>query len=365
MGNKTKKERKPCNFKFYLFRDNSFENAKVISASSLDIVKYLETVYPNAKFNEDTPHKNLVFFTASTDSNRELTDRIVELYKLEYPESDIKAEDFKYTTIIERHSNADDFKFMFNPYNTEKEKGEKLIPIIYASDIKYAENESLSNINNISDPRRLLMNIFPQDMTLENSQDNELYMMIYCIIHVKYTAAIPHVNSEFTYYDKKFDKLSIYNMLKSNVMVKNRYIEDSSFFIDLLAKIVMYYRVKYVYKQYGVSYSPESTIINRGSLLNYSILSISQILHLNDEIYEVISEPEEVVTNPVIEEKKEPINFQELHDQILQEVIDEYNETYGTKVTLEEVKFMSGENSQIHSIARQRYLKSVANIMHK
>ena len=66
-----------------------------------------------------------------------------------------------------------------------------------------------------------------------------------------------------------------------------------------------------------------------------------------------------------LEEKKEPINFQELHDQILQEVIDEYNETYGTKVTLEEVKFMSGENSQIHSIARQRYLKSVANIMHK
>ena len=365
MGIKTKKDRKPCNFKFYLFRDNNFENAKEISASSLDIVKYLETVYPNNKFSENTPHKNIAFFTASTDSNRELTDRIVQLYKLEYPGSDIDAKEFKYTTIIERHSNADDFKFMYNPHNPQKEKGDKLIPIIYASDIKYSENGLLANINNISDPRRLLMNIFPQDMTLENSQADELYMMIYCIIYIKYTAAIPHVNPKFTYYNEEFDKLSIYNMLKSNVMVKNRYIEDSSFFIDLLAKIVMYYRIKHVYKQYGANYSIESTIMNKKAIFDYSILSISQILHLNDEIYEVISEPEKVVTEPATEQNPETINFQELHDQILQQAIDEYNDTYGTNVTLEEVKFMPGENSQIYSIARQRYLKSVANIMHK
>ena len=285
--------------------------------------------YPSISSSELTPNKIVFLFTALYDSNRSLTKAIINIYKSKHRNASIDKEGYEFTTLVEGGRNAEGFGFM--RYSLSKRKAkygtEKLIPIVYDSDFVHSTNDELANKTSIIEPRKLLMNIFGKEMTIDNTKDNLLYTEIYGILAVKYLDRYKHVNPET---DKKINKTndlrSIYNILKSPVMTK-AYNEDSSFYLNLIAKIILFNRISHVYKVQGKYYDPESSILTQKGLLNFEISSITDRVDELDMSYYLNKEV-----------KQKEIDYSA--DEDLLRKLNQYNQDNNSNYTIEDLFYI-------------------------
>lgn len=295
--NENKKEKeKTCNYRFYLFNSTDFSEYLEITITPLkeQIIDFLKSVYPGVNIEKLTPNQRVFLLTSTFDSNVELTRKLIELYNQKYSSKKVGFEYFdkvngtfdenckkyRYTTLVECDRNAEDLSFMkfSNSTKTREYTNEKLVPIVYDSDFELIQIEDLRKADIFTFPRRVLMNIFPAELTKVNSSDNDLYMIVYNILSEKYKNKLPHVNEVALNINKDFDRQSVFNLLKSKVLTKCCYSENSSFYLDLLAKVILYNRISLDYRLSGKVYDSESSIINSSCLINYNIRSLSEKL---------------------------------------------------------------------------------------
>ena len=322
------KKKKYINYKIYLFKKDGKDGKKSININKLELEEIIKIHYPSIYLSELTPNKTIFLFTSLYDSNRDLTKAIIDIYKLRFPNSNIDKEGYEFTTIVEGGRNAEAMGFLRYSFakSTSKYGVEKLIPIIYDSDFIHSTNDELSNKANILQPRKLLMNIFDKSMTIENQKGNPLYTEIYGILFLKYNDRYKHVNPETDKtIDKKEDLKSIYNILKSHVMTK-AYKEDSSMYLNLLAKIMFFNRISYVYQIQGKYYDPESSILTQKALLNFGISSITDRVDELDMSYYL---------NKEVRQKE--IDYSA--DEDLLRKLNQYNQDTSSNYTIEDLLY--------------------------
>lgn len=332
---------------------------RIICATEFDIKKRVNEIYGRALNVNELKKNALIFlFNASFNSNADLLNYIGKSYKESHP----KFENiYDCVAMIAEGHNAEAFGFLSWKDSKKRSEGkgeytiEKLIPIIYGKD--YHDIEVSVRFVDLCYPKKLINNIVEKKLnsiTPENKKYTEdLISRIKDILIYKYNKAydgIPDDIKEIHKVHKITDKnsVSIESLLDSYVLNRNYY---SPMYYDVLSLILITERTHNIAKTFDEDYDVKNSTISGKKL---SSLTLSFLSVLSSTEYINNAQERARIQNALIEQKRN-----DLYEEIGQQVIDEYNESHFTNITIDDCKMFPGENYEIIEETNRRYLERV------
>lgn len=357
-------EKDTFSFKYMLLStkdklSTDYVKPRIVKAAEFDIKKRVNEVY-GKKLNIDMLKKNaLIFlFNASFNSNADLLDYICKAYKENHPKFENV---YDCVAMFAEGHNAEAFGFLSWKDSKKRSEGkdeytiEKLIPIIYGKD--YHEVEVSVKFVDLCYPKRLVNNIIENKLdtiTPENKEYTmDLISTIKSILINKYNKGcdgIPDDIKKIHGVSKITDEnsVSISSLLDSYVLGKNYY---SPMYYDVLSAIMIIERTHNVAKTFGEKYDVKKATVNGKKLTS---LTLSFLSVLSSTEYIKSAQDRAKTKDNLIEQQRN-----DLYEEIGQQVINEYNETHFTNITIDQVKFFPGENQEIIQETNRRYLEFI------
>lgn len=321
-------------YKYWLFSKSDPMHPRKIQSIDLDLRSYVLEKYPSLKGNPDlTPNGIVMLFNASFESNEELCKTVAELYGKNHPRFP-GANEFDYVALIAEGKNAEDFGFLKYSYSkrTEEYNMERLIPIIYHSDLHEISQKKSIKFYEILEPSSLIKKILKTlnvDIDTNHSfnyrsdqiktYEEKLELIIYNILYLKYESKeeyMPEKEKNRHYVDKDYDTLSIRTILNSYPINGKRGI-DSTLYFNILSIILYHERMNSLAKEYNLEYDPHDLTMNGEKISQYNLA------------YTTFSSKQDYIDKRVKDlETKEALKPDvKDSDEVLRKAISEYNQS--------------------------------------
>ena len=333
------------NYKYYLFYRNNPNHPRTILAKDLDLKGYIFAKYPTLKSVKNlSPNAVVYIFNSCFNSNEELMDAVVELYKENHPRFNTNA-DFDYITLIAEGHNAEDYGFLKYSYSTKDfdYTKERLIPIIYHSDFSALSKLDTIKVTELNNPALLINKII--NAKFNNMDDsNKKYVenlerVILSILKNKYNNNVIYVNNtdyDNNFIDEEYDVQSIHNLLFS-FPIYEQYPVDSTVFYNLLSVIIFHERVNTLGKKMGQTYDPLHLTMNNKKISEYNLALLS--FSSKSDFYNQKEQEREMkrIAEPSV------LSYEEA----AQKVLDEYNFSHDTFISIADLDFMPEQYEEI------------------
>lgn len=315
-------------YKYYLFDENN--QAKVIEVSDLDLIDYVSEKYPDIRKAELNAINSVYLFNALYRSNGELLTNLINLYNADRSRNKLDPKDYRYVALMASDNKAKGYDFLSYKDSKNPNK-EKLIPIIYLTDLKgYGGNSEIMPIDLLF-PINALKGIFEQKnmLQIDSKFDRNLEHKLYRIVHRKfvnnrsYTDAYTneHVTDDI---EQSMDLVGLLN----TVEIAYKYGPSSSLYPNLLAVTAFYERVKRAYAYKNTKYDILNIKLNAYNTALFSMLSDSDLLNL-DLIKENFPKKEKESIDIAKEEEKE---------MSLLNKVNSYDNSYYTREDIDRIE---------------------------
>lgn len=346
-----KKQPKKISGYDYKYMFLSTENPKLnrkISVRELNLINYVIDFYQkkfdlelNEEFLKQHPNAVVYLFNASFNTNKELLDKVTELYGALHPKFKDK---YDYIGMIAEGHNAEQYGFL--KWSDSKKEieytEERLVPIIYYND--YSRIVSEVSVTDLLKPDDLVYKIL-KDISSSINVENEEYVkqlmkIIYVILEPKYDSKIPYLTDEEMYYvDREYDKSRVSNLLDS-IPIRDKYEAKETLYYNLLSVIMVVERTKRAANNFNYSYEPYNGRVNNKKLSNKALAYLS-ILSEKEYTDMIKSQNNEKIKRFEEDQALEELfqgETKESYDEIARRVIEEYNRANDSYITLSDIE---------------------------
>ena len=331
-------------YKYVLYFKDTTKKPIIIKAIDLDLYQYIKTNSKSPSEIKFNPNALVYIFNAIHNDNKSLVKAIIERKKLKTPNIRYDVDDIDHVEMIAESFNAIHYGFAsYSDSDKEKEKVERVIPIIYRSDycnfrnMLEKKNIKLNNLRDFFAPDELISKI-AKYICSDDNMNTPFYQYAHDEMFRVTEEKYDDENKRRMLYDtnhfdhSSVDKTDLYYLLDSDIIYE-KYGKGSTLYFNLLSLITLFERLHIMANDKNKEFRYEAVAYIGSDIITESMKREVSYKSIND-----------------IRDGYENVQAQKLiaEDEILlTQIINAYNASYGTCISYQE--YIDNSNDAIYA----------------